>query len=82
MSPILPTQDGYLFQDKAKFAASFAADVDVEKAAFIADSQVPWRMPALSGTVIESAWRTKPSWYWIAIDDQTRGKPRPSGRGG
>ena len=26
--PILPPQDGFLFLDKAKFAASFAADVD------------------------------------------------------
>jgi hypothetical protein len=42
VSPILPPQDGYLFQDKAKFPASFAADVDPEKAAFWADSQVPW----------------------------------------
>src|SRR6267378_6661451 len=36
--PILPPQDGYLFLDKAKFPASFAADVDAEKAAFMADS--------------------------------------------
>src|SRR2546425_9973381 len=40
--PILPPQEGYLFLDKAKFPASFAADVDEEKAAFMADSQVPW----------------------------------------
>src|SRR6202022_3377698 len=39
VSPILPPQDGYLFQDKAKFPASFAADVDAEKAAFWAISQ-------------------------------------------
>ena len=30
--PILPPQDGYLFLDKAKFPASFAADVDSERA--------------------------------------------------
>ena len=42
VSPILPPQDGYLFQDKAKFPASFAADVEAEKTAFMADSQVPW----------------------------------------
>ena len=61
--PILPPQDGYLFLDKAKFAASFAADVDAEKAAFMADSQVPWGVAALSGKISEPAWRaTKPSW--------------------
>src|SRR5438552_8623540 len=48
--PILPPQDGFLFLDKAKFPASFAADVEAEKAAFMADSQVPWGVNALSGT--------------------------------
>ena len=68
--PILPPQDGYLFLDKAKFPASFAADVDAERAAFMADSQVPWGVGALSGTISEPAWRTKPSWYLVATDDQ------------
>ena len=68
--PILPPQDGYLFLDKAKFAASFAADVSAEKAAFMADSQVPWGLAALSGSITEAAWKTKPSWYLIATDDR------------
>jgi pimeloyl-ACP methyl ester carboxylesterase len=67
--PILPPQDGYLFLDKAKFAASFAADVGDEKAAFMADSQVPWGIAALQGAVSEPAWGKKPSWYLIATDD-------------
>ncbi len=68
--PILPPQDGYLFLDKAKFHAAFAADVDVEKAAFMADSQVPWGVGALSGEISEPAWKTKPSWYLVATDDK------------
>src|SRR5881296_2295923 len=68
--PILPPVDGYLFLDKAKFPASFAADVDAEKAAFMADSQVPWGVEALSGTISQAAWRTKPSWYLVATDDR------------
>jgi pimeloyl-ACP methyl ester carboxylesterase len=68
--PILPPQDGYLFLDRAKFAASFAADVDAEKAAFMADSQVPWGLAALSGEISEPAWKAKPSWYLIATDDK------------
>src|SRR4051812_7780073 len=68
--PILPPQDGYLFLDKAKFASAFAADVDAEKAAFMADSQVPWGLDALSGTVGQAAWKTKPSWYLVATDDK------------
>jgi pimeloyl-ACP methyl ester carboxylesterase len=68
--PILPPQDGYLSLDKAKFPASFAADVDKEKAAFMADSQVPWGVEALNGTISEPAWKTKPSWYLVATDDK------------
>jgi pimeloyl-ACP methyl ester carboxylesterase len=68
--PILPPQDGYLLLDKAKFAGSFAADVDAEKAAFMADSQVPWGVDALGGTISEPAWRKKPSWYLVAADDR------------
>src|SRR5262250_847577 len=40
--PILPPQDGFLFLDRGKFPAAFAADVSPEMAAFMADSQVPW----------------------------------------
>ena len=68
--PILPTEDGYLFLDRAKFHASFAADVDSEEAAFMADSQVPWGVGALSGTISEPAWKAKPSWYLVATEDK------------
>lgn len=68
--PILPPQNGYLFLDKAKFRASFAADVGEEKAAFLADSQVPWGLGALSGAVSEPAWKSKPSWYLVATEDK------------
>jgi pimeloyl-ACP methyl ester carboxylesterase len=68
--PILPPQDGFLLLDKAKFAASFAADVEPAKAAFMADSQVPWGVEALGGTITVPAWKTKPSWYLVATDDK------------
>ena len=68
--PILPPKDGFLFLDKAKFAASFAADVDAERAAFMADSQVPWGVEALTGPVSKAAWKTKPSWYLVATEDK------------
>ena len=68
--PILPPQDGFLFLDKAKFAASFAADVRPDVAAFMADSQVPWGVQALSGTISEPAWKTKPSWYLLTSEDK------------
>jgi pimeloyl-ACP methyl ester carboxylesterase len=68
--PILPPRDGYLLLDRAKFASSFAADLDAEKSAFLADSQVPWGVAALDGAVTEPAWKSRPSWYLVATEDR------------
>src|SRR5204862_724433 len=53
--PIMPPQDGYLFLERTKFRASFAADVSPEAASFMADSQVPWGLEGLNGAVSEPA---------------------------
>jgi pimeloyl-ACP methyl ester carboxylesterase len=68
--PILPPSDGFLFLDREKFPASFAGDLPLDEARFMADSQVPWGVEALAGAVNEPAWRSKPSWYLVAADDR------------
>jgi pimeloyl-ACP methyl ester carboxylesterase len=68
--PILPPQNGFLFLDRAKFAEAFAADVAPAEAAFMADSQVPWGLNALTGAVTEPAWRSKRSWYLVTTEDK------------
>ena len=68
--PILPPQDGFLFLDREKFHDSFAGDVDADEAAFMADSQVPWGVDAVGGTISEPAWRNKPSWYLLTTEDR------------
>ena len=69
--PILPpTEDGFLYLDKEKFHDSFAGDVSEEEAAFMADSQVPWGVDALGGTITDPAWRSKRSWYLVATEDR------------
>jgi pimeloyl-ACP methyl ester carboxylesterase len=68
--PILPPRDGFLFLDRSKFAASFAGDLPAAQAAFMADSQVPWGVDALAGSITDPAWRTKPSWYMITTQDR------------
>ena len=45
-------------------------DLSAEQAAFMADSQVPWGVDALGGTISEPAWRSKPSWYLVATEDR------------
>jgi pimeloyl-ACP methyl ester carboxylesterase len=68
--PILPPVDGFLLLDKAKFPASFAGDVNPEEAEFMADSQVPWGVNALGGTISEAVWKAKPSWYLLTTEDR------------
>jgi len=68
--PILPPQDGFLLLDRAKFHQAFAGDVDAELAEFMADSQVPWGVGALGGTISEAAWKTKSNWYLVATEDK------------
>lgn len=68
--PILPSVNGFLALDRAKMPAAFAGDVEPKTAAFMADSQVPWGVDALSGAVTDPAWRSKPSWYLRVTDDK------------
>src|SRR5580692_9060014 len=68
--PILPPQNGFLFLDRAKFADAFAADVPPAEAAFMADSQVPWGVNALSSAVTEPAWKSKHSRYPVTTEDK------------
>ncbi|MEU9408779.1 alpha/beta hydrolase [Streptomyces sp. NPDC048281] len=68
--PILPPRDGFLFLDREKFAASFAGDLPADEARFLADSQVPWGVAALGGTVTHPAWRDRPSFYLVATEDR------------
>jgi pimeloyl-ACP methyl ester carboxylesterase len=67
---ILPPKDGFVFQDREKFPASFGADLKPELAAFMADSQVPWGVGAGGGSITKPAWRVKPSWYLVATEDR------------
>jgi len=68
--PILPPRDGFLLLDRDKFHASFAGDLPAGQAAFMADSQVPWGVDALGGTISEAAWRIKPSRYLLTTQDR------------
>lgn len=70
-SGILPPQDGYLWYDKAKFHSGFSADLSAEKAAFMYDSQVPVNAAVFQATITKAAWKTKPTWYVVATQDQT-----------
>lgn len=69
VAPLLPPQDGFLLVDPARFPAAFGADVGIERTRFMAASQVPWGLGAVTGQVMHAAWRDKPAHYLVAVDD-------------
>jgi pimeloyl-ACP methyl ester carboxylesterase len=62
--------DGFAYVKPEAFKAGFAADASDSDAAFMRDSQVPITMSAFGTKLQHAAWRTKPSWAVIAIDDK------------
>ena len=69
---ILPPDDkGFLWYDKEKFHAGFAADVSKEKADFMYASQVPIAGKSFVTPLTEAAWKTKPSYAIVATEDKS-----------
>jgi len=68
---IKKTADGYTYLDPAQFHEYFAADLPVEKAAFMARSQVPNAADNFKALITSAAWRSKPSWMLVATKDRT-----------
>ena len=67
--PILPPQDGYLTVETTKFPRFFAADVDPNLTRFMAASQVPWGLTAVTTKIDQPAWKTKPTYDLITTED-------------
>jgi pimeloyl-ACP methyl ester carboxylesterase len=67
---IAPTADGYLLVDQASFPADFAADLPLATARFMALSQVPWNAKIVSTPITSPAWKTRPSFGIVAMQDR------------
>lgn len=66
-----PDEKGFVYYDKAKFHAGFAADVSKEKADFMFASQGPIAVKGFLTPVTTPAWKTKPSYAIVATDDKS-----------
>ena len=66
-----PDANGYIWYDKAKFHAGFAADVSAEKAAFMYASQAPIAVKCFITPLSSAAWKTKPSRAIVATEDKS-----------
>ncbi|HEY2349340.1 MAG TPA: alpha/beta hydrolase [Puia sp.] len=64
-------ENGFFWYDKAKFHKGFCAELSPEKAAFMYDSQVPNGVASFATPISKAAWRTKPSWFVVATQDET-----------
>jgi pimeloyl-ACP methyl ester carboxylesterase len=65
-----PDAAGFLYVDAGRFHELFAADVPVAETAVLAAAQKPIIGTAFGASVPEAAWKTIPSWYLVAQDDQ------------
>jgi pimeloyl-ACP methyl ester carboxylesterase len=66
-----PDEKGFVYYDKAKFHAGFAADVSKEKAEFMYASQGPIAVKGFLTPITSPAWKTKPSYAIVATDDKS-----------
>ncbi len=69
-SSLIKGEDGFDYINIEKFPQDFAADVPLEKAEFMAVSQVPTADVCFRATIDNPAWKTKPVWYMVANADR------------
>ncbi|AJZ59578.1 serine hydrolase family protein [Paraburkholderia fungorum] len=67
---IVADPTGFLWLDRTKYHADFAADVPENLTRVLATAQVPIAATAFSETVSQVAWREKPSWYVLTTRDR------------
>lgn len=67
---LVPDSAGFLTIDRSKFRSIFAADLPESQAAVMAASQGPINGAIFGTPVAAPAWKTIPSWYLVAKDDQ------------
>ena len=65
-----PDEKGFVYFDKLKFHAGFAADLSQEDADFMYASQVPIAVRCFTDVVKEAAWKSKPSYGIVATEDK------------
>jgi pimeloyl-ACP methyl ester carboxylesterase len=62
--------DGFDYINPENFPEDFAGGVPIEKAKFMAISQIPTADIVFQATIDSPAWKTKPVWYMVAKADR------------
>lgn len=66
---LVPDAAGFLYIDLAKYREVFAGDLPVRRTNAMAVAQKPIFGPIFGQTVSNAAWKTIPSWYMVAQQD-------------
>jgi len=66
-----PDDNGFVYISKEKYHAGFCADVPKDVADFMWASQGPFAAKAFTTPLTEAAWKTKPAYGIVALDDKT-----------
>ncbi|CAH2919201.1 MAG: Probable signal peptide protein [uncultured Paraburkholderia sp.] len=67
---IIKDASGFLWLDRSKYHADFAADVPENLTRVLSAAQVPIAASAFGETVSQVAWKEKPSWYVLTTKDR------------
>jgi len=65
-----PDEKGNIYFSKEKYHAGFCADLSKEKADFMYASQGAWNAKGPTTPLTQVAWKTKPSWAVLALEDK------------
>jgi pimeloyl-ACP methyl ester carboxylesterase len=66
-----PDEKGFVYYDKQKFHAGFAADLPKAQADFMFASQGPIAAQSFVTPLTQAAWKTKPSYAIVAAEDKS-----------
>jgi pimeloyl-ACP methyl ester carboxylesterase len=67
---MITDSSGFLWLDRARYHADFAADVPENVTRVLSAAQVPIASKAFSETVSQVGWKEKPSWYVLTTKDR------------
>ncbi len=66
-----PDTGGFVFYDRSTFRAGIAGDLSKEDADFMNASQIPIHKDSFDAPLSTAAWRTKPSYGILTLNDRT-----------
>jgi pimeloyl-ACP methyl ester carboxylesterase len=75
--PAPPASTGIVWSDdwgrlgEEAFLRDFGADLPADKARVLYAVQGPFKKSLLADKTTQAAWRSKPSWYAVSVDDRT-----------